>query len=140
MRGEGGQNECPPVVVVPIQLKLPHVAGLVKEEPAMSSIDSGVFGDGRTSRSSIGGGSPRLIERKLQLTPYAQEPFRGASSAGSVGPVGGGTQSSFDARPVEKSLVKSRDVWSNGGVSSGTRKKQEMGSIYHYQGSERTFY
>ncbi|KAL3114469.1 hypothetical protein niasHT_019973 [Heterodera trifolii] len=89
--------------------------GLVKE-------DSGVFSaDRRTSRTSLGdAGSPRIVERKLQLTPYAQEPFRAASSTGSVGSVGGGTThgqhaSLFDAAaagPVV-SAAKSRDVWSS---------------------------
>uniref|UniRef100_A0A914HUQ8 Uncharacterized protein n=1 Tax=Globodera rostochiensis TaxID=31243 RepID=A0A914HUQ8_GLORO len=110
--------------------------GLVKEEQHQhqqlhadsSSVFNGV--DRRTSRTSFGdGGSPRLVERKLQLTPYAQEPFRAASSASSVGPVGGGVvvpasaaQSSlFNGRrsPVLKeSALKSRDVWSSSGVSS----------------------
>jgi len=52
----------------------------VKEDLRPLAIESTshvpVFEERRASRISAGGGSPRLVERKLQLTPYAQEPFR----------------------------------------------------------------
>ncbi|CAK5053371.1 unnamed protein product [Meloidogyne enterolobii] len=84
--------------------------GLVKEDLRPLAIESTshvpVFEERRASRISAGGGSPKLVERKLQLTPYAQEPFRrsageslsppsvrrsGSAGGGSLGETGFGS-------------------------------------------------
>lgn len=49
--------------------------GLIKEDTVENYIRERSDNHSTTSNSAIGNHSPRLVERKLQLTPYAQEPF-----------------------------------------------------------------
>jgi hypothetical protein len=65
--------------------------GLVKEDLRPLAIEPTshvpVFEEKRASRVTVGDGSPQLVERRLQLTPYAQEPFRRSGGGESLSPL-----------------------------------------------------
>ena len=85
-----------------------------------------VFEERRASRVSVGGGSPRLVERRLQLTPYAQEPFRRSGGGDSLSPPAvrrSGSAGGGSLGEIGLGSGRGTSTWSIGG-SGPTQPKQ----------------